>query len=61
MSQHMMNYLKAHNFRMVSFEKIRERINEDYSDKLLLTLIDKSPHKFRRANLKKDRPGIALV
>ena len=61
MSQHIRNYLKAHNFRMVSFETIRERINEDYSDKILLTLIDRSPDQFRRANIRGDRPGIALL
>lgn len=61
MSQHIRNYLKAHDYTMVSFERIRERINEDYSDKLLLMLINRSPETFRRVRVKGGRPGIGLV
>jgi hypothetical protein len=61
MSQHIRNYLGAKKYTMVSFEKIRDRINEDYSDKLLLMLIDRSPETFRRVLMKGNRPGIGLV
>jgi hypothetical protein len=59
-AQHIVNYLKANNFTMVSFERIRQRINPAYSDAVLLHLIDTSPDKFRRANLK-GKPGIAVL
>jgi hypothetical protein len=57
MAKHILNYLRANNFTKVSFDRIRERINADYSDKLLLKLIDTSPDKFRRVNMKGDKPG----
>ena len=58
---HVENYLRAKNFSMVSFEKIRENVNENYSNDLLLRLIDESPAKFRRVKIKGGRPGIGLV
>ena len=61
MSQHISNYLRANDYTKMTFERIRERINEDYSDKLILTLIDKSPERFRRVRLKEGKPGIGLV
>jgi hypothetical protein len=61
MAKHITNYLKAKEWTMMSFEKIRENINDDYSDKLLLTLIDKWPDKFRRAKIKGGVPGIAIL
>jgi hypothetical protein len=61
MSGHIENYLRAKNFKMVSFEKIRENVNENYSDAGLRHLIDESPAKFRRVKIKGGRPGIGLV
>jgi len=61
MAQHIMNYLRAHNFTMVSFERIRKNINESYSDEMILRLIDESPHRFRRARLDGGRAGIGLI
>lgn len=61
MAQHITNYLRANDFTKMTFERIRERINEDYSDKLILTLIDKSPESFRRVRLKGGKSGIGLV
>ena len=58
---HITNYLKAINKGMVSFERIRERINGAYSDAFLLKLVDRSPERFRRARLKGGKPGLALV
>jgi hypothetical protein len=60
-SQHIINYLNAHNYRMVSFERIRENINAGYSDEVLLALIDKTPETFRRVRLAENKPGIGLV
>ena len=61
MSQHITNYLRANDFTKMSFERIRERINEDYSDQLILTLIDRSPGNFRRVRVKGGKAGIGLV
>lgn len=61
MYQHISNYLRANNFTMMSFERVREMINEDYSDKLILALIDSSPERFRRVRLKDGKSGIGLV
>lgn len=58
---HIENYLRAKSFTMVSFEKIRENVNENYSDAVLLRLIDQSPTKFRRVKIKGGRPGIGIV
>jgi hypothetical protein len=61
MAKHIINYAKAHGFTKVSFEKIRENVNTQYTDEALLELIDKSPDKFRRARLSGGRPGIGLL
>lgn len=61
MSQHITNYLQANNYTKMSFERIRERINEEYSDQLILTLIDRSPESFRRVRVKEGKSGIGLV
>lgn len=58
MTKHILNHLREKNFTMMSFERIREKINPNYSDQLLLALIDRSPDVFRTATLKGDRPGI---
>jgi hypothetical protein len=60
-AEHITNYLNANNFTKVSFERIRERINPNYSDELLLKVIDRLPRRFRRVRLKGNRPGIGLV
>ena len=61
MAQDIVNYLKAHSYTMVSFERVRENINAGYSDAAMLNLIEQSSHKFRRAKLKGGKPGIALA
>jgi hypothetical protein len=58
---HIINYLDANHFTMVSFDRVRERINSNYSDELLKEVIDKLPNRFRRVHLKGNRPGIGLV
>jgi hypothetical protein len=60
-AQHITNYLKASNFTVVSFERIRERTNPNYTDELLLAVIDRLPETFRRVRLKGGKAGIGLV
>jgi hypothetical protein len=55
---HIMSYLNHNKFDMVSFERIRENIDSDYSDEFLLSLIKKFPDRFRRAKLKGGMPGV---
>jgi hypothetical protein len=61
MAQHIANYLKASEFSMMSFERIRANINASYSPALPRELIDRLPEEFRRATLKRGKSGIALV
>lgn len=61
MAKHITNHLRAKNFKMLSFWRIREAINPNYSDELLLDLIDKSPDSFRRVRMKGGKLGIGLV
>jgi hypothetical protein len=59
-AQHIANYLNANKFTKVSFDRIRQRINPNYSDDILLTLIEKQPNQFRKVRLKTGT-GIGLV
>jgi nucleoside 2-deoxyribosyltransferase len=61
MAQHIVNYLDANGFRMVSFERVRENINPAYSDARLMQLVEASPDRFRRVRVQGGRPGIGLV
>jgi len=60
MAAHIAAYITDKGFaqKMMSFEKIREHINDKYSDELLLEMIDRLPGKFRRAIVKGGRPGL---
>ena len=44
---------------MVSFERIRRRISEDYDDEFLDELIQRYERDFRRATLKEGKRGLA--
>jgi hypothetical protein len=61
MTQHIINYLAANDFTMVSFDRIRKNINAQYSDELLFKLIDEHPDRFRRAKLKGGVVGLAKL
>jgi hypothetical protein len=61
MTEHIINYMTATGFTKVSFDRIRARVNADYSDAALLTLIDQSPSTFRRVLMQGDRAGIGLL
>lgn len=60
-AKHVLNYLRANDFEMVSFERVRDRIDETYSDSVLLQLIDYMPDRFRRARVKGGLQGLAVV
>jgi hypothetical protein len=59
--QHITNYLRANGFTKMSFASIRERIGSDYTDPLLLGLIDRRPDVFRRVRLAGGKPGVGFV
>jgi len=61
MAAHIENHFTAKGFKMMSFEAVREYINEEYSDVMLRRLIDQRPEKFRRVRMKGNRPGIGRV
>lgn len=46
---------------MMSFEKIREYINKNYTDESLCKMIENFPKRFRRSVLKKDRQGLKML
>ena len=60
MVRHIENYLEANGFEMVTFQRIRTNISAGYSNDKLARLIDSSPQRFRRAQLRgggaRDRP-----
>jgi hypothetical protein len=55
-----MSYLNHNKFDMLSFERIRERIDASYSDEFLLSLIKRFPDRFRRATPKGAKPGAGI-
>jgi len=59
-ARHIENYLEANGFEMVTFQRIRTNISAGYSNDKLARLIDSSPQRFRRAQLRgggaRDRP-----
>jgi nucleoside 2-deoxyribosyltransferase len=61
MAMHIQNYLRHNNFDMMSFDRIRQRINASYTNEMLLKLIDERPDKFKRALLKGGKDGIGVV
>jgi hypothetical protein len=61
MAQHISNYLNANGFRMVSFQKVRDGINGNYTDEAILELIEKSPERFRRTKVSGKGPGIGFA
>ncbi len=54
-------YLQSKNFTMMSFDRVRERINKTYSDGLLNSVIDYFPNELRRAKLKGGVSGVARI
>lgn len=54
-------YLQSKGFKLVSFDRIREKINSSYSDDFLLSLPSWFPQELRRATLKGGRPGLGRI
>ena len=55
------NYLIGRNRQSMSFNRIREVIDKDYSDEYLKSVIDQFPKEFRFARIKGGKPGISLL
>jgi hypothetical protein len=54
-------YLRQRGYQMVSFERLRRRVNEDLTDERLLQLIERHPTVFRKATLKEGVRGLARL
>jgi tetratricopeptide (TPR) repeat protein/Mrp family chromosome partitioning ATPase len=58
MASRILNYLDHNAFDVVSFERIRANIDEEWTDAELRDLTRKMPDKFMRTNLKDGKPGL---
>lgn len=56
-----LDYLNQRGFQMISFDRLRRRIDENLTDEQLGELIDRNPSVFRRATLRGKRPGLAKL
>jgi hypothetical protein len=56
-----LGYLDQRGYQMVSFERLRERVDEHMTDESLRQLIKDNATIFRPAILKGDRPGLAKI
>jgi hypothetical protein len=54
-------YLNQRGYQMVSFDRVRRRIDSALSDDRLNELVAKNPTIFRRAVLKEGKPGLAKL
>jgi hypothetical protein len=54
-----LNYLNQRGYQMVSYDRIRRRIDADLDDDTLDKLVDSNPTVFRHARLKDDRKGLS--
>jgi len=54
-------YLTRNEFEMMSFDRIREKINPTYDDAFIVALPTSFPDALRRATLKGGKPGIARI
>lgn len=55
------NYLKARNYELISFDRIRERIDASYSDRFLESLPGHFPNDLRKARLRGGRSGLGRI
>jgi len=60
-AQHIVHYLDHNDYTMVSFQRIRNNINPNYTDEFLMRMIDRFPNRFRRAMVKGQKPGVGKV
>lgn len=54
-------YLQSKNFTMISFDRVRQKINQAHSNKFLEQVIEDFPQELRRAKLKGNKPGLARL
>jgi hypothetical protein len=54
-----LNYLNQRGYQMVSYDRIRRRIDSGLSDETLDALVDSNPSVFRHAVLKEGKKGLA--
>jgi hypothetical protein len=59
--QAILDYLNRRGFQMVSFERIRQKIDKDLKDEQLTRLIEENRNVFRPATLKGGKPGMAKL
>jgi hypothetical protein len=57
-AKHIINYLDRNQYNLLSFARIREKIDASYSDDFLLDLIRSYPDRWARATLRGERLGI---
>jgi hypothetical protein len=56
-----LSYMNQRGYQVVSYDRIRRRIDSALTDQALNLLVDSSPTIFRRALLKDDKPGLAKL
>lgn len=54
-------YLQGKGFIMVSFDRVREKINKTYTDSFLNSVIADFPEDLRKAKLKGNKAGVARL
>lgn len=54
-----LSYLNQRGYQMVSYDRIRRRIDPALTDKVLDALVDSNPTVLRQAILKDDKKGLA--
>ena len=54
-------YLNSRGYRLVSFERVRDKIDAGYSDAFLEGVIRSNPHLFRKGWLKGSKPGFKKI
>ena len=54
-------YLTSKNFEIMSFERVREKINKAYTDEFLASLVIQFPNEVRKAKLRGGKSGIARI
>jgi hypothetical protein len=56
-----MTYLQSKDFVMMSFDRVREKLNSSYTDLFLNSVIEAYPNDLRQARLKGSKRGVAIV
>jgi hypothetical protein len=54
-----LSYLNQRGYQMVTYDRIRRRIDPSLTDEALDTLVEANPTVFRKATLKDDKKGLA--